>query len=151
MKNFKDNNEILDFAIENEQLAIDFYTKLAGEASSKAMRELFEEFANEEKKHNFRLTKIKEDGTVILHKQDIIDLKLSDYLVSAPKTKELTYQDALILAMKREKAAFRLYQTLSKKTSDENLKEVFLQLANEEAKHKMNFEIEYDNVIYKNN
>jgi rubrerythrin len=78
-------------------------------------------------------------------------MKISDYFVSDKETKDIEYQEALILAMKREKAAFKLYKKLSKMTTDNELKEFFLQLANEEAKHKMNFEIEYDNIIYKNN
>ena len=151
MKNFKDNNEILDFAIENEQTSIDFYTKLAKETNNRQIQELFDEFAKEEEKHKYRLTKIKEDKKVVLQEHDIIDMKISDYFVSKPKTKELSYQEALILAMKREKAAFKLYKKLSEMTEDAELKEIFLQLANEEAKHKMNFEIEYDNIIYKGN
>ena len=151
MKNFNDNNEILDFAIKNEQISIDFYTKLSKKVSDKQIQNLFKEFANEEKKHKYRLSKIKEDKKVILQTQDIIDIKISDYFVSDKETKDIGYQEALILAMKREKAAFKLYKKLSKMTTDNELKEVFLQLANEEAKHKMNFEIEYDNIIYKNN
>jgi rubrerythrin len=63
----------------------------------------------------------------------------------------MSYQDALILAMKREKSAFILYTKLASKTTNKDLQELFLQLAQEESKHKMMFEIEYDEVILREN
>ncbi len=46
--------------------------------------------------------------------------------------------------MKAEKAAFKLYHTLASTTDDPALKATLLGLAQEEAKHKLRFEIEYD-------
>jgi rubrerythrin len=63
----------------------------------------------------------------------------------------LDFQDALILAMKAEKAAYRLYNDLAEATDDENARNMFLTLAQEEAKHKLRFEIEYDNYAYRDN
>jgi rubrerythrin len=63
----------------------------------------------------------------------------------------MSYQDALILAMKREKAAFRLYMKLAEIAPNDGLKTIFKNLANEEAKHKLNFELEYDDMIYREN
>ena len=57
---------------------------------------------------------------------------------------DLDYQQALIVAMKKEKAAFKLYSDLAASTDDENLRTILLGLAQEEAKHKLRFEIEYD-------
>ncbi|OYT16405.1 MAG: hypothetical protein B7C24_07935 [Bacteroidetes bacterium 4572_77] len=51
MKNFDSINEILDFAINNEQKAVDFYVGLAARFQEKSMRETFEGFAKEEIKH----------------------------------------------------------------------------------------------------
>jgi rubrerythrin len=47
------------------------------------------------------------------------------------------------MAMKREEAAFNLYTGLAKLAGDEELKRILLALAQEEAKHKLRFEIEY--------
>ena len=46
----------------------------------------------------------------------------------------MDYQSALILAMKQEKAAFRLYTDLAASTDDEKTRDLFLSLAQEEAK-----------------
>ena len=63
----------------------------------------------------------------------------------------MSYSDALILAMKREKAAFRLYMDLSDKAADQEMKKLFLSLAIEESKHKLRFELEYDENVLREN
>ena len=64
---------------------------------------------------------------------------------------DMSYADALVVAMKKEKAAFKLYADLAERTSDENLRKLFNNLALEESKHKLRFELEYDEVILKEN
>ena len=109
MKEFKNVDEILVFAIEQEQKAVDFYTGLAKEAHSEEMKKVFLEFAGEEIKHKQRLTRIREEGVFSMPKQLVADLKIGDYIVDVKASGKLSYEDALVLAMKREKAAFRLY------------------------------------------
>jgi rubrerythrin len=53
--------------------------------------------------------------------------------------------------MKREKTAFKLYSDLAAIIQDANLRKVFLSLAQEEAKHKLRFELEYDEHILTDN
>jgi len=64
---------------------------------------------------------------------------------------DMTYPDALILAMKKEKNAFRLYMMLSEASADPGMKSLFLSLATEESKHKLRFEVEYDEYILREN
>lgn len=151
MKTFQDVNEILDFAIENEQNAADFYFKLSESTKDKSIRQTFEQYAHEEIGHKEKLLKLKKEGIFRMEKQHILDMRVADYVVRKPVSDEMSYQDALILAMKREKAAYRLYMKLASQTTDGQLKELFLGLAQEEAKHKMAFEIEYDDVILREN
>lgn len=63
----------------------------------------------------------------------------------------MTYADALVLAMKKEKAAFKLYTTLSLRVDNIELKAVFQSLAVEESKHKLRFELEYDEYVMREN
>ena len=145
-------DEVLDFAIGREQEAVDFYTDLAGKVKMPAMKAVFEQFAKEEQGHKARLTKIKEGKQIkTKSKGPIIDLKISDYVVDEEPTPDITYQAALILAMKKEKAAFRLYTSLAEITEDAAIKQVLLDLAQEEAKHKLRFEVEYDENILTEN
>lgn len=86
-----------------------------------------------------------------MEEQTILDMKVADYVILQAVSENMSYQDALILAMKREKSAYRLYMKLASKTDNVQLKAIFIGLAQEEAKHKMAFEIEYDDVILREN
>jgi rubrerythrin len=151
MKEFESIEDILDFAIQAEQDAVDFYTDLAGKAVSADMRDTFNEFAKEEISHKARLIKIKEEGMFPETSSAVTDLKIADYLVRIQPTPGMSYQDALILAMKREKAAFRLYTNLASKAPNDKMKRLFESLAMEESKHKLRFEIEYDEYVLREN
>jgi len=151
MKEFKSIDDIRDFAIDEEQKAVDFYSELAMEASSQEMKKVFVEFAEEEIKHKTRLTKIKEEGIFNMSNEAVADLKIGDYLVNVKASPKMSYEDALVLAMKKEKSAFKLYTNLAAKAPNEDLKEIFLSLASEESKHKLRFEIEYDDFVLREN
>jgi rubrerythrin len=151
MKEFKDAEAILLFAIEQEQKAVEFYTGLAKESHSEEMKKVFLEFAGEEIRHKKRLTQIREQGIFTLSTEKVADLKIADYVVEVKATGRLTYEEALILAMKREKAAFRLYTNLAERAPNDELKEIFLSLAMEESRHKLRFELEYDEYVLREN
>jgi rubrerythrin len=139
--------EILDFAIAREQEAVDFYTDLAAKVKSPAMKDVFVQFAGEERGHKAKLTAVKAGKRVLVTAKPVMDLKIGDYLVSETPTPDMDYREALILAMKKEKASFRLYNDLAARAGDAELREVLLALAQEEAKHKLRFEIEYDDSV----
>jgi rubrerythrin len=151
MKEFKHVDEILVFAIDQEQKAVDFYTGLAKEAISEDMKKVFIEFAGEEIKHKQRLTRIREEGVFTMPKQQVADLKIGDYIVDVKASGKLSYEDTLVLAMKREKAAFKLYSALAERAPNDQLKEIFESLAMEEARHKLRFELEYDENVLREN
>ena len=150
MNEWTDIEQILNFAINEEQAAADFYTKMADRATAPAMREVFEDFAREEQKHKAKLEAIKAGGTFKRAAKQPIDLKIADYLVDVTPTPDMDYRSALVVAMKKEKAAFKLYTDLANSTPDETLKATFLMLAREEARHKLGFEIEYDDMLTDN-
>ena len=151
MKEFDSIEEVLEFAIKNEQQAADFYDGLAENSTDSVMKETFLQYAKEEKGHKARLEKIKAGGTYNLKSGEVTDLKIGDYLVASKVSENMSYQDALILAMKREKAAYKLYMKLSEKAPSLEFEILFRDLAIEEAKHKLKFETEYDDVVLKNN
>ena len=149
---FKSIEDILDFAINEEQKASDLYKSLAARSRNRSIQDVFDQFSKEELGHKKKLESMKQGGKVSLSMEKVEDLKIGDYLVDVNKSRDdLSYQESLIIAMKEEKAAFRLYSDLAGRTSDPSLKETFLMLAQEEAKHKLRFEIEYDDYILKEN
>jgi rubrerythrin len=151
MERFESIDQILDFAMNAEQEAVDFYNHLATTMKNKEMRETFLEFAKEEVNHKTRLQKIKEERLFDFTEEKILDLHISDYVVAAKPTADMTYADALVLAMKKEKAAFKLYTALASRTNVPELKAVFNNLALEESKHKLRFELEYDEFVMREN
>ena len=151
MSQWNSADEVLDFAIQNEEEAVVFYRDLAAKADSSSTRKVFEEFALEEEGHKAKLLGVKSSGGMKPASKKIADLKIGDYLVDVEPGADFNYQEALILAMKREKAAFKLYTDLAAATADPDLKALLLMLAQEEAKHKLRFEIEYDDRILTDN
>jgi rubrerythrin len=151
MKEFNSINDILDFAINAEQEAVNFYTSLADHSKNAAMKKVFIDFAQEEMKHKSMLMGIKEHGKIDVSDLKIKDLKIADYLVSVKPTAGMTYEEALILAMQKEKKAFMLYMNLSEKAEEPSMKKLFLSLAQEESRHKLRFELEYDEYILREN
>ncbi len=141
---FKSVDEILDFAVEKEEESAKFYTDLAGRAEEWVMAQVFEDFAKEELIHKEKLLKIKEGKLLLAAVGQVKDLKIADYLVEVAPAPEIDYQQALALAMKKEKASFKLYTDLAASTDDGSLRNAMLALAQEEAKHKLRLEIEYD-------
>jgi rubrerythrin len=142
---------VLDFAIKNEQAAFDFYTELASKMEKPYMKQTFEGFAAEERGHKAKLEAVKSGKIAKLSKAKVLDLKIGDYLVEQEASASMDYQSALILAMKKEKAAFRLYTDLAASTEDAGMRDLFRGLAQEEAKHKLRFEIEYDDDFLRDN
>ena len=145
-------DKILEFAIQKEEEAAQFYKELAAKMARPAMKEVFIGFSQEEMGHKAKLLAVKDGHKLVLSEKKITDLKIGDHLVELEPVKgQMTYQDALIVAMKAEKAAYTLYNSLAEASDDGDLKKLFLMLAQEEAKHKLRFEVEYDEVVLSEN
>jgi rubrerythrin len=147
MKPMNSLDEVLNFAIGEEQAAVKFYTTLAAQTPSAEMRAVLEEFAEEERKHEARLKQMKDQGIRPVSSPNVPDLKIADFLVEIKPGPELSYRELLMLAMQKELAAVRMYTALVEQVADAGLQQVFRQLAQEETKHKLKFETEYDNVM----
>jgi rubrerythrin len=144
--NFKSIDEILDFAIDKEKEAVTFYNDLSKKESVASLSKTFKELAQEEAKHVKMLTNITKNKDVIGKYQltKVPDLKISNYLVEKEYSDGMPMQDILVLAMKREEMAVKLYTNLAMGSADEEIVKLFKLLAQEEAKHKLTFETLYD-------
>ena len=151
LTSFKSVNEVLDFAIEKEEEAKQFYLEWSKKLENKALSEQFVIFAGEENKHKEKLQRVKTGSAFKPAAKQVTDLKIVDYLVDIAATPEMDYQEALIVAMRREKSSFKLYSDLAAMSEDASLRQTFLALAQEEAKHKLRLETEYEKEIYTEN
>lgn len=151
-KTFGSVNEVLDFAIAREIEASEFYAALAGKMDAPAMKKAFLDFAREEQGHRARLEAVKRgEYSFGSGAKQLMGLGLAEYLVDETPAADMSYAEALVLAMKKEKAAFKLYSDLAGMAEGEALRNLFLSLATEEAKHKLRFEVEYDDHVMKEN
>ena len=151
MRKFESVDEVLDFAVSNEISAQKFYLALADRMDRPTMKEVFCEFAAEEKRHEETLLRVKQGHQLEAAADKVRDLRIGDYLVEADAGPAMSYQEALILAIKREQASMILYSDLASSTEDRQVRRLFEGLAQEEAKHKLRFETEYDEHVFKEN
>jgi len=148
---FRSVDEILDFAIQAEEDAHQFYTGLAAKVDKPWIQEMLLHFAREELGHKAKLQAVKSGRRLMLPGARVQDLKLADCVAEQQPDADLDYQQTLILAMQKEKQAFKLYTDLAEAVDSQDLRELFQALAQEEAKHKLRFEIEYDESVLKDN
>jgi rubrerythrin len=141
--------EIVQFAMDKEKEAVDFYSGLAKNAIFSGARETLEGFAEEEQKHYDMLGNLgKAEQALADYKFEwITDIKRSNYLVDVDDPKDMDYADLLRLAMKREEKALEFYNELQEKAEKEEFKNVFKMLCQEEAKHKLALETMYDDYM----
>jgi rubrerythrin len=148
---FQNLAAVLEFAIEKEIEAAEFYTNLSKEEVFSGTGEMFEEFAQEERKHQKMLEDFKGRG-LSASLQDyefkwITDIKRSDYVVDLEYSPGMGYNDILMLAMKREEKALKLYNEFLAQADTEEGKTLFKILCQEEAKHKLALETMYDDYM----
>ncbi len=136
--------EIIDFAIDKEREAIAFYENLAGKAEDPVIKDAILSMADEERKHEKLLMNLTPKKLQFARDTSQPDLKLSNYLVETPFAKDSTYQDLLIIAMKREEQSLALYSDLERRASDDATRKLFTLLRGEELKHKTRLEKEYE-------
>jgi rubrerythrin len=148
---FKDLEDIVVFAIGKEKEAAEFYQDLSEQQQFLDKKKMLEEFAAEERKHQ-RLLEDLQSGQVSA-KLDaypfkwITDIKRSDYAVDVPYRPGMSYNELLMLAMKREERALALYNHMLANTQDPQSQKVFKMLCQEEAKHKLALETMYDDFM----
>jgi rubrerythrin len=145
-KRFK---EIIQFAIQREIESMDFYDKASKLVKHSGTRDLFLDFMKQEEGHKKKLEEV-QTGKIALGKiEKIPNLKISDYMVETELRPDISYGDILRVAMKREEYSVKLYTDLNEKNQDENLKNLFTFLIQEETRHKYRIEKIYDDEVLK--
>ena len=150
MGKVKPDEEILQFAIGREVEANRFYLALAERVKSAQMRKIFEDLAQEELEHKAKLElEVMKTGRVLLADEKVT-IPAHEYIISDDdRPLDMDYKDMLMLGMEKEEAAFRTYINLIPNVDDEESRELLMALAEEEVRHKIRFETEYDMLLKK--
>jgi rubrerythrin len=143
MEKIRSIQDILDYAIEKESEASSFYKHLAEHISEPETREAVEKFSADEFQHKLHLEGVR-DGQVELTPEEVGSLHIAEGLDAVKPRDEMSYKELLAFAIKQEDAAHKLYSKLAQVTKRDKIREMFTLLAQEEARHKLNLEFEYD-------
>ncbi|HPE59792.1 MAG TPA: ferritin family protein [Thiolinea sp.] len=152
LKNKTTLKEILEVATEFERTARDFYAALAPKVR-KDIRWLVEELAEEEQEHYDLFTGLaaRDDITEQLKaeiERPVSDNRFSDCIHTPDLGENPDDQAVLQYALMREDAAMQQYHALAQSTPPGAIHDLFLFLANEETKHKVELEKVYYEVVH---
>ena len=145
-------DEVIDFAIEREKEAVQFYKELQRITVFSVQKSVLREFEMMEHGHVTLLQNVKKRKSIAgLNPAAPPDTRLNEYLVPTIPVPEMTYQDILITAIKREQKSVELYSRLLEESTDPELKKIFKLLNTEEQKHRHHFEKLYEEDIQEDN
>jgi rubrerythrin len=147
--------QALQTAIVREAAAYELYKSTAQLVAPGPAREMLLDLAAQEQGHRVRLEHVLARGVferlTLAQQERVVDLKITDYLVTAPLSADATLQDILIVAGQREAGSHALYSVLAQVAEDDQTRSLFEFLANEELRHKQTVEKLYDELFYSEN
>jgi rubrerythrin len=137
--------DVLELAISREIQAAEFFMDMAGRMASPAMRALFERLSEEELEHKAKLElEMMKEGIVAKTVGRLIDVGEADYGREFDLGPDVDFKEVLSVVIEKERRSFRFYTCLAGIIIEEDVHDVLLQLAEEEARHFVRFEREYD-------
>ena len=144
---------MLHYAIAREVEANVFYNLLSQYVDNERVRKFCNDLAAEELEHKGRLEFELMKLGVVVRPSDVSEVKTQlgtvkplDYMLEMAKIMQLDLMQVVNLAMEKEKKSFRLYLDLMLMVPDEACRNVLAELAEEEARHKLIFELEYESL-----
>ena len=145
--NFKTVKDAIAFAIQREEEAALSYGRMMGLAQADSSKLLLADLKKDEENHKRMLLDLGRTDVASLRIRKVADLKISDYLVAEPLQPEMSFQDLLIFAAKKEQKAVDLYTVLLDRVSSPEQKKLFEFLSMQEKTHKLKLESEYERRI----
>jgi rubrerythrin len=153
MEQFNSVEAILKRAIQLEEEAMTLYGNAAQSVKDDAVRQRLEEMAAQERGHKSKLEDVLSGNVRWAIRRSkaepVTDLRLSDHLVGGSLDPNADYQDVLLFAARREKAAHDFYKAMGELIEDKLTQNLFEMLAQEELRHKYVLEKTYEEVVYK--
>ena len=142
--------EILDMAIQREEVAYDFYMDIHHKVDDASVKDTVEFIAGEELKHKAFLVSYKEGkyGADSLRLADVVEYKLAEYLEEPEISQTSSIEEVYLVAAHRESRSHHFYSDLANMHDDGELKTMLYKMANEELKHKEKMEYLYANTAF---
>jgi rubrerythrin len=144
---FSKFEDVVKFAIKKEEAAYRAYGELKEMAKTPGLQEMLADLQAEEKNHKKLLQDVSESKIKDIGSHHVIDLKISDFLSEEPPSSDMTFQDLLILAAKKEQEAVDLYSGMKDAAGSDELTKLFDFLIEQERSHKLKLETEYEKYV----
>ncbi len=145
MKTYKD---ILEMAVENEVEAHEFYKAAAEKIQDKNLKKTFEDLAEEETKHKVLLEGYLNNDMKTMKFKENKDFQLSETVEEKTLSTDMSFKDAIALAMKKEEEAMNMYRQFAEASEEEKQKATFEELVKMEQQHKTRLEDIYSNAAF---
>ena len=143
--------DIIAFAIRREIEAAEGYARIAGLATTPGLRELAGELRRQEESHRRLLEGLTAETLRDLGTSFVPDLHVVDSLADEKLSADMSIQDMLIFAAKKEARSIFLYESLARLAGASGHERVFLFLAGQEREHKLKIEAEYEKQVLQEN
>jgi rubrerythrin len=150
-RRFASITDIIAFAIQREIEAAETYAKIAGLAETAALRELAEDLRLQEVGHRRLLEGLSGASLAQLGGSYAPDLHIVDDLADETPAADMSIQEMLIFAAKKEAQAVALYESLARLAEGTDHRKLFLFLVGQEREHKLRLEAEYERRILPEN
>lgn len=142
-KLFDSYKSVIEFAIGQEVKASKLYTDLSKMMITPEIQELCRELAKEELEHK---AKLEEESAK--RGEMVCGLNLSKYKILHSDINIFKNRiEMFTFAIKKEQASIQLYQDLAAIVKNEESRQLFLWLAQQESEHKQRFGAEYRNCL----
>jgi rubrerythrin len=143
-----DYKKIISNAIDGEVETYTFYKNVSDRVKDKALKTLFLDLANEEKKHREFLQGFLEKGAKSMSFDTSKDYKVTDSLNTPALSPDMKPLEGLVLAIKKELEAMMMYTQLANASTDAEQIMLFNGLASMEKSHKARLEDIYTNMAF---
>lgn len=150
-RRFASITEVIAFAVRREIDAAAGYALIAARAATPALRELAEDLRRQEEEHR-RLLEGFSGATVPRFQTAFVpDLGIVDGLPDEPLAADMSVQDMLVFAAKKEAQAVALYESLAGLAAEGDQRQLFKFLAGQEREHKLRLEAAYEDQVFREN
>ena len=142
------DSEILDFAIAREVSAYHFYMSLSEQQTEVVTADLFKNLADEELEHKSKLQlEVMKQGRVVKTSGDWSRFEKEYPSIDVKDELNVSYREALEIAIEKEDMSFRLYSDMATKVRGERSRDLLYKLAEEEMTHKQKCQAQYNALI----
>ena len=143
----KDLADLIHEAMNQHELAREFYQRMSHLVTHQDTRETFLYLAKEAAENKERLHKcLTPEGCPVA--PPVQDAHLAELLQVPPFTQDMPPKEALALAVKRSEGIFRFYQSLAELQAPGDIRDHLEYLARAELSHKDKLEYLYDDVAF---